>query len=51
MNGIGPKGDIYLTPSNMYEAGKEPTPQQQQDKNKAMVEAIYKMLENKGGNQ
>ena len=24
MNGIGPAGDIYLTPLNMYEAGKEP---------------------------
>jgi HK97 family phage portal protein len=27
MNGIGPAGDIYLTPLNMYEAGKEPPAQ------------------------
>jgi len=46
-NGIGPAGDIYLQPLNMGEAGKIQTADQQ----KAMTEAIYKMLENKGENQ
>jgi HK97 family phage portal protein len=45
MNNIGPAGDIYLTPSNMYEAEKEPTPQQQQDKNKALAEEIFRLIE------
>ena len=44
MNGIGPAGDIYLQPLNMGEAGKIQT----EDQQKAMAEAIYKMLENKG---
>lgn len=44
MNPI-PNGDIYLTPANMYEAGKEPTQQQQQDKNKALAEEIFKLIE------
>lgn len=39
-----PNGDIYLQPSNMFEAGKEPTPEQQQAKTKAMAEEIIKML-------
>lgn len=40
MNGIGAKGDIYLTPLNMYEAGKElPTTAP-----KALSEEIYKMI-------
>jgi len=44
MNGIGPAGEIYLQPLNMGEAGKI----QPADQQKAMTEAIYKMLENKG---
>ena len=40
MNPI-PNGDIYLQPLNMGEAGKI----LQEDQNKAMTEAIYKMLE------
>ncbi len=43
MNPI-PNGDIYLQPLNMGEAGNI----QQADQQKAMAEAIYKMLENKG---
>jgi hypothetical protein len=43
MNPI-PNGDIYLQPLNMGEAGQI----QQEDQQKAMTEAIYKMLENKG---
>lgn len=46
MNPI-PNGDIYLQPLNMGEAGQI----KQEDQQKAMTEAIYKMLENKGGNQ
>ena len=46
-NGIGPAGDIYLQPLNMGEAGKI----KQEDQQKAMTEAIYKMLENKGDEQ
>jgi len=41
-------GNIYLTPSNMYEAGKEPSQQQQQDKTKALAEEIFKMIQEKG---
>ncbi len=44
MNGIGPAGDIYLTPANMYEAGKEPTKDQQNATNKALADEIYKMI-------
>ena len=40
MNGIGPKGDIYLQPSNMIEAGQEAM----NDQYKAMAEQIYKMI-------
>jgi HK97 family phage portal protein len=47
MNGIGLAGDIYLQPLNMGEAGKI----NQEDQQKAMTEAIYKMLENKGDEQ
>jgi HK97 family phage portal protein len=46
MNPI-PNGDIYLQPLNMGEAGKI----QPADQQKAMTEAIYKMLENKGVEQ
>lgn len=42
MNGIGPAGDIYLTPSNMVEAGKQDL--SQQSSTKAMAEEIYKMI-------
>lgn len=38
-----PNGDIYLQPLNMGEAGQI----QQQDQQKAMVEAIYKMIQSK----
>jgi HK97 family phage portal protein len=44
MNGIGPKGDIYLTPANMYEAGQEPTASQQNAAYWAMFEEIHKMI-------
>jgi HK97 family phage portal protein len=44
MNGIGPAGDIYLTPANMHEAGKEPTATQQNAANRAMAEEIYKLI-------
>jgi len=39
-----PNGDIYLQPLNYAEAGTI----QKEDQTKAMTEAIYKMLENKG---
>lgn len=42
MDSIGPRGDIYLTPANMYEAGKEPA-QAQAAYNK-LVEEIYSMI-------
>jgi len=41
MNGIGPAGDIYLTPLNMYEAGKEPPAQKG-----TIDESIKKEIEN-----
>jgi hypothetical protein len=44
MNSIGPAGDIYLTPANMYEAGKEPSQKQQEASNQALAEEIYKMI-------
>lgn len=44
MNDIGPKGDVYLTPANMYEAGKEPSPKQQAAAREALAEEIYKMI-------
>jgi HK97 family phage portal protein len=44
MNDIGTKGDIYLTPANMYEAGKEPSKEQQKAANKALAEEIYEMI-------
>jgi HK97 family phage portal protein len=44
MNGIGPAGDIYLTPANMYEAGKEPTAQQKKAHYEALAEEIYNMI-------
>lgn len=44
MNDIGPKGDIYLTPANMYEAGKQPTPDQQKAAQQALAEEIYRMI-------
>ena len=43
-------GDIYLTPANMYEAGKEPPPSNTTTKaayNK-LVEDIYKMISERG---
>lgn len=40
-----PNGDIYLTPANMYEAGKEPPAQTNQ---KAMAEQIYQMIKERG---
>lgn len=43
MNPI-PNGDIYLQPINMGEAGQI----QQQDQQKAMAEAIYKMITERG---
>jgi HK97 family phage portal protein len=44
MNGIGSAGDIYLTPVNMYEAGKQPPEKQQKASLEATVEDIYKMI-------
>ena len=44
MNGIGASGDIYLTPANMYEAGKQPSQQQKNEANKALADEIYKMI-------
>lgn len=44
MNDIGPAGDIYLTPANMYEAGKQPPEKQQKASLEATVEDIYKMI-------
>lgn len=44
MNGIGPKGDIYLTPANMYEAGKEPTQGQQNATKAEILDEIYKLI-------
>lgn len=44
MNGIGSAGDIYLTPANMYEAGKQPPEKQQKASLEATVEDIYKMI-------
>jgi HK97 family phage portal protein len=41
MNSIGPAGDIYLTPLNMYEAGKEPPAQKG-----TIDESIKKEIEN-----
>jgi len=47
MSPIGAAGDIYLTPANMYEAGKEPEPGT--TTNAKLVQDIYRMIK-EGGN-
>lgn len=47
MDSIGPAGDIYLTPANMYEAGKEPSPGT--TTNAKLVQEIYQMIKEGGG--
>lgn len=44
MNGIGQSGDIYLTPANMYEAGKQPSTAQLKAQNQALADEIYKLI-------
>jgi HK97 family phage portal protein len=43
MNAID-NGDIFLTPANMYEAGKEPTQGQQKAQQQALADEICKMI-------
>ena len=40
-----PNGDIYLTPSNMYEAGKEPSAAQVSNNKKILADEIYKLIQ------
>ena len=47
MSNIGPKGDIYLSPANMYEAGKEPAPGT--TTNAKLVQDIYQIIKERGG--